>query len=142
MNEQVLSQARQFIEAIPHSRRMGMRIVEIGDGTAVIEMPYDPVLIGDPVTKVLHGGAVSALMDTASGASVVSHPSAGVGTATLGLRIDYMRPATPGQAITATAECYHVTRTVAFVRATACDADTERPVATATGTFTVPKATK
>lgn len=140
MKNPVLSKARQFIEAIPHSQKMGMQVVEIGEGRAVIEMPYDPALIGDPVTKVLHGGAVSALMDTASGAAVVSHSTAGVGTATLGLRIDYMRPATPGQAITATAECYHVTRTVAFVRATACDADLERPVATATGTFTIPKA--
>lgn len=142
MNNKVLSKARQFIESIPHSRKMGMQVVEIGDGKAVVEMPYDPTLIGDPITKVLHGGAVSALMDTASGAAVASHHAAGVGTATLGLRIDYMRPATPGQVITVTAECYHVTRTVAFVRATACDADMGRPVATSTGTFTVPTAQK
>ena len=129
--------ARQFISAIPHSRRLGMRVEELGDGRAVISMPYDKALIGDPVTNVIHGGAVSALMDTAGGAAVVVHPLAGLGTATLDLRIDYMRPATPGQTITATAECYHVTRTVAFVRATACDADTTRPVATATGAFTV-----
>ena len=133
--------AQQFIEAIPHSRRLGMKLEDLTDGRAVISMPYDEALIGDPATRVIHGGAVSALMDTAGGAAVMAHPQAGIGTATLDLRIDYMRPATPGQTITATAECYHVTRTVAFVRAQACDADTDRPVATATGAFTVMKGT-
>ena len=129
--------ARQFIEALPHSRELGMRLEAIGEGTATIAMPYDTRLIGDPATGVIHGGAVSALMDTACGASVMSHPQAGFGTATLDLRIDYMRPATPGQTIRTRAECHHVTRSVAFVRAVATDNDDSRPVAMATGAFTV-----
>ncbi|MFK7867704.1 MAG: PaaI family thioesterase [Roseobacter sp.] len=129
--------ARQFIEAIPHSKALGMRLTEMGEGVAVIEMPYDEKLVGDPETGILHGGAVSALMDTCCGAAVMSHPASPGGTATIDLRIDYMRSATPGQAIVARAECYHVTRTVAFVRATATDSDSENPVAAATGAFTV-----
>ncbi len=129
--------ARQFIEAIPHAKALGMHLTDIGDGTARIEMPYDARLIGDPKTGVIHGGAVSAIMDTCCGAAVMSHPSAPGGTATIDLRIDYMRAATPGQSIVTTATCYHITRNVAFVRATAVDNDTDRPVATATGSFTV-----
>ena len=129
--------ARRFIDAIPHARALGMALTEIEDGKAVIAMDYDPRFVGDPETGVIHGGAVSALMDTCAGAAVMSHPAAAVATATLDLRIDYMRPARPGDRITATAECYHVTRSVAFVRATAVDADPSRPVAAATGAFTI-----
>lgn len=132
-----LKLARQFIEAIPHSRDLGMELTEMADGIAVISMPYDARLIGDPQTGVISGGAVSAVMDTCCGAAVMSHPSNAGGTATIDLRIDYMRAATPGQAIVTRAHCYHITRSVAFVRATAMDDDTENPVATATGAFTV-----
>lgn len=131
--------ARQFIEALPHASLLGMQPLDMKDGVAIMSMPYKPELIGDPVTGVVHGGAVSALMDTCCGAAVMSHPDIKAGTATLDLRIDYMRSATPGQTITARATCYHVTRSVAFVRAVAMDedADEDNPVATATGAFTV-----
>lgn len=129
--------AKQFTAAIPHARMLGMTIDSLSDGMAVMSMPYDARLIGDPETGVIHGGAVSALLDTCCGAAVVSHPRAPGGTATIDLRIDYMRAATPGQAIRARAECYHITRNVAFVRATATDDDDSLPVATATGSFTV-----
>lgn len=129
--------ASQFIKALPHSVALGMQLQELEGGIAVIAMPYADKLVGDPATGVIHGGAVSALMDTCCGAAVMCHPSNPAGTATLDLRIDYMRSATPGQQITARATCYHVTRSVAFVRAVAMDEDTDNPVATATGAFTV-----
>ena len=129
--------AQQFIELIPYSQALGMRVEEIGPGVAEMSMPYGEELVGDAQTGVIHGGAVSALMDTCGGASVVSHPDAPAYTATIDLRIDYMRAATPGQRIYARAECHRLTRSVAFVRAVAHDDDADNPVATATGAFTV-----
>ncbi|WP_439142135.1 PaaI family thioesterase [Planktotalea sp.] len=137
MSERKAEFAKQFINAIPHASALGMELTQIGEGKAEISMPYDLKLVGDPKTGVIHGGAVSALMDTCGGAAVMSHPDAPAGTATIDLRIDYMRPATPGHSIRAQAECHHITRSVAFVRAVALDEDDANPVAMATGTFTV-----
>lgn len=132
-----LTNAHAFIEALPHSKALGMRVVKFDTAKAVLTMPYDSRFVGDPATGVIHGGAVSALLDTTSGAAVLCHPLAPMATATLDLRIDYYRAATPGQSITAHAECYHVTRSVAFVRVTAYDEDESRPVAGGTGAFTI-----
>lgn len=129
--------AQQFIEAIPHARALQMRVEEIGGGRAVISMPWDAHLVGDPRSGVVHGGVVSALMDTCCGAAVMSHDSKPGSTATIDLRIDYMRTAKPGHRITARAEVYHMARSVAFMRAVALDDDdADNPVATATGAFT------
>lgn len=139
-DEKRLKNVQQFTENLPHSHALNMQVVEVGEGQTAISMPYDARFVGDPETGVIHGGAVSALMDTCSGAAVMSHPEMAGLTATLDLRIDYMRAATPHQTITAKAECYHVTRSVAFVRATAYDEDVSRPVASATGAFTFQRA--
>lgn len=128
--------ARQFISAIPHARALAMQIDEVHAGEAELSLPYNARFVGDPESGVLHGGVVTSLLDTAMGTAVVSHPQSTGGTATIDLRIDYMRPATPGQRIRAEASCYRVTRSVAFVRATAYD-EGDAPVATAAGAFTV-----
>ncbi|MBU2944136.1 PaaI family thioesterase [Shimia thalassica] len=137
MNPEKLKMAEQFISAVPHCKTLNMKLTNIGEGTAEMSLPYDLRIVGDPETGVVHGGAVSSLMDTCCGAAAMSHPSSPAGTATIDLRIDYMRAATPGQTIVTRAECYHITRSVAFVRAVAMDDDVDRPVATATGAFTV-----
>lgn len=129
---------RTFIEVLPFSRALGMRLEESGVGRAVISLPYDARLVGDPRSGVIHGGAVSSLMDTTCGAAVISLPEGNGMTATLDLRIDYMRAARPGERIICEAICYHTTRSVAFVRATASEAGAAggTPVASAVGAFT------
>lgn len=124
-----------FVNSLAHCRALGIDVESVGDGAATMRMPWSPELVGDPRTSVIHGGAVSALLDTCGGAAVLSHPKNNAPTATIDLRIDYMRSASPGQSVRARAEVYHATKSVAFVRAQAWD-DDKRPVASATGAFT------
>jgi uncharacterized protein (TIGR00369 family) len=134
-----LTDAAELAKAIPHAQALGMSFVEIGQGHAIMQLPYDEKLIGDPQTGVIHGGAVFALMDTCAGAAVMSHPDAKGYTATIDLRVDYMRSATPGQILRTRADCYRYGRSVAFVRAVAYDEDEARPVAVANGAFVASK---
>lgn len=125
-----------FVAALPHAADLGMAVDALRPGEAELSMAWRDDLVGDPATGVIHGGAVSALIDTTCGASVVLHPENAGSTATLDLRIDYMRSARPGARVRAHAVCYHVTQTVAFVRAEAHDDDLDHPVATAAAAFT------
>ncbi|MBR9862381.1 MAG: PaaI family thioesterase [Rhodobacteraceae bacterium] len=146
MTEEELRQrvavAKKFMGALPFCHALDMRIDEAGISEAVMSMPYDPQIVGDPETGVVHGGAVSALMDTCCGFAVNLHPECVGATATIDLRMDYMRPARPEERIFAKAHVYKATRTVAFVRAIAYEDDPENPVATATGAFVFNKSSK
>ena len=82
-------------------------------------LPYRPVFVGDTETGVLHGGVVTAMLDESCGLAVQLALDGTRAIATLDLRIDYQKPATPGLAIRAHSLCYRVTRSIAFVRSTA-----------------------
>ena len=124
-----------LMSAIPHSAELGMRLISRDTDEAVMMIPYDPRLIGDPETGVMHGGAITALLDTCCGAAVMMAASKPSSTATLDLRINYMRPATPERDVYAHAHCYRATRSVGFVRAVAYHEDRDDPIATASAAF-------
>ncbi|MDH3666629.1 MAG: PaaI family thioesterase [Paracoccaceae bacterium] len=132
-----------LIEALPFSREIGMRLHRAEASVAVLSVPYDAALVGEPDSGVLHGGVITALLDTACGWSVMTTGAPIAGVATLDLRIDYMRPATVGETVYARAECYRLTRSVGFARAIAYHAETEAdPVATAQGAFMLERTAK
>ncbi|HYM01325.1 MAG TPA: PaaI family thioesterase [Stellaceae bacterium] len=119
----------------PHARALGLEHVAIGKAEATLKVPYRAELVGDPDTGVIAGGVVTTLLDQVCGQAVFAALDAPRAIATLDLRIDYTRPAKPNREIFAHAHCYRMTRTVAFVRASAYDEDAKDPVATAQAVF-------
>jgi uncharacterized protein (TIGR00369 family) len=115
----------------------GLQLDRAAPGEAWSSLQYRPVFVGDTATGVLHGGVVTAMLDESCGMAVQLALDDARAIATLDLRIDYQKPATPGLAIRAHSICYRVTRSIAFVRATAYQEAEDDPVATATACFMV-----
>src|SRR5665647_1750310 len=131
-----------LVEAIKLRRSVygyisGLRLDRAAPGEAWSSLPYRPVFVGDTETGVLHGGVVTAMLDETCGMAVQLALDGTRAIATLDLRIDYQKPATPGLDIKAHSVCYRVTRSIAFVRATAYQDSEDDPVATATACFMV-----
>lgn len=106
-----------------------------GDNWIELDLPYADRLVGDSESGVMASGAILALMDMACGMSIWIAKNAFVSQATLDLRIDYLRPATPGKTVVGRAECYRLTRSIAFVRGQAHDGDAGDPLAQVAATF-------
>lgn len=127
--------AQGMSQGSPYAREMGFELVSMTGGAAIMKAEYKDIMVGDPDTGVIAGGVVTALLDHACGSAVHLAMKEFKIIATLDLRIDYMRAAKPHKAIFAKAECYKVTRSVAFVRAVAYDETAEDPVASAAAAF-------
>ncbi len=115
-------------------RALGLELVRASP-ELVLKVPYKPELVGDPDSGVIAGGVVTTLLDFACGWATALALKEPTSIATLDLRIDYMRPSRPGLDIHATAYCYKLTRSVAFLRGVAYDEDPDDPVAAAQAAF-------
>lgn len=134
-NPELFARISEWFANIPHSHTIGVQIVHGERGRATMMLPYKESLVGNRKTGVLHGGVITSLIDSTSGLSIYSLLESPEAVATLDLRIDYLRPATPGLPVYCMAECYRLGRQIAFTRATAYQDDNEQPVAYSVGTF-------
>lgn len=124
-----------LIEHVPHAKAIGLKVENAKRGEAWLSVPYAENLIGNPETGVIHGGVITSLLDNACGIAVQLALPERSSIATLDLRIDYMKPATPKLGLMAHTHCYKVTKNIAFVRGTAYHTDEDDPIATCVGTF-------
>lgn len=125
---------RRFIATLNQARELGLAVESAREGELVLRLPYSDQIIGNPDTGVIHGGAITTLMDTASGSVIMCALDEFELCPTLDLRVDYMRPAEPHRPVFARAETYKITRNIIFTR---CEAfqDSGETIANCVGTF-------
>ncbi len=121
----------------PHGIYLGLEIVDVDKSKATVRLPYSKNFAGNSETGILHGGIITTALDAASGLAVITSFDSPITVATLDLRIDYLKPATPGEAIFAYGHCYKVTRNVCFIRGLAYHKDKNDPIANSTATFMI-----
>ena len=128
---------RMLLVGIPHCKELGVEVVEIDKVRCTIRLAYQERLVGNPETGVLNGGVITTLVDSVCGIAVQMALGKLAQIATLDLRIDYLRGSTPKEPLFASANCYKLTRQIAFVRGIAHNGDVEDPVANCVATFMI-----
>ncbi|MBI5507071.1 MAG: PaaI family thioesterase [Deltaproteobacteria bacterium] len=127
---------QELIAHIPHAVELGMTMEQAGPCQALIRIPQGERLLGAASRGVVFGGVITTLLDQVGGAAVMCSLRELTSIATIDLRIDYMRPSTPGRDLLGHAQCYRLTRNVAFVKARAFhDGELDDPFAIALSTF-------
>lgn len=124
---------------VPWAKETGFKVTRIERGQVWGLQPFSEHLIGNPDSRVIHGGVITTLLDNLSGMACAAAMESFRFVATLDLRIDYMRPAESGVDIIGEAQCYHITKSVAFTRAWAYHESRDKVIATAQGAFAINK---
>jgi uncharacterized protein (TIGR00369 family) len=123
--------ASNVVNLTPHTAALGMRVVEATEGSLVMELPYREAIVGNPVSGVIHGGALTTLADMSCAIASQLSPGAGQPGPTLDLRIDYMTRARPSESLFCRASIVRSTRHVSYTQAEVYQDAAERTVARA-----------
>ena len=130
---ELFSKVEAFVGVLAQCQALGIRVVAARENELILELPYSEQIIGNPDNGVIHGGAITTLMDTTAGAAVLCAMPEFELCPTLDLRVDYMRAAKPGMPVYARASCYRRTSNILFMRCEAYQVD--RSVAFCVATF-------
>ena len=124
-----------YVRQVGHGGALGIAYHDHGEDWAELSLPYAEQLIGVAESGIIASGPIISLMDMATSIAIWIRLGMFRHQATLDLRVDYLRPARPGETIIGRGECYGVTKSVGFVRGLAHDGDPNDPVAHVSGTF-------
>jgi len=84
----------EALSRIPYAKELAIRPLLMGDELTLI-LPYAPHIIGNPMLKALHGGAVGAFMETAAIVQLWLMGDPKPLPKPIGINIDYLRRGKP-----------------------------------------------
>ena len=84
----------EWIDSSPFEKLLGLKIESSADGEAVLSMPFTVKLANGG--GVMHGGAMTALADTAVAMAIKSLLPSGTNFATTGLTMEFLAPVISG----------------------------------------------
>jgi len=105
---------------IPVARTIGWKIVHAEPDLARLELRVEEYLMQG--NHIMHGGVLSALIDSAMASAVISRLKQGAGCATLQMNLHYLRPVFEiGSIVQAEGRVLHFGRRTASTEATVCN---------------------
>jgi uncharacterized protein (TIGR00369 family) len=128
-------QVNQFMGRVGHGGFLGMDYIGHGDDWVEIAIDWRDELVGDPRTGVIASAVVISLLDNATSMAIWTKLGEFRPHVTMDLRLDYLRPSPAGARVFGRGICYHITRSIGFVRGIAHNGDPGDPLAHASGTF-------
>jgi acyl-CoA thioesterase len=105
--EEILKAIRRWFDQEPYAMMMGMRLIDIGQGSSTVEMKLSEQMKN--IFGVTHGGAVFSLIDGAFEAAANSHGTVAVA---LNVNVSYINPAMPGDTLIAQAKEFSKSRKI------------------------------
>ncbi len=125
----------RLVSAVPYARFLGISAVHV-DGELRGFLPFSEHLVGNPMLPALHGGVISALLESTAIFQLMWEAEAIVLPKTITLTVDYLRS---GRALDTFARgiLTRQGRRVANVRIEAWQDDRSRPIAVASAHFLV-----
>lgn len=93
---------------------MNLKIEKVAIDGVLVRMPFNPSFCADEDRTLLHGGVLTALLDSVFGLANFVAIDGISSMATVDLRIDYLRPARSRADVMVRAECIRQTRHIAF----------------------------
>ncbi|SHE33672.1 acyl-CoA thioesterase [Desulfacinum infernum DSM 9756] len=118
MDEAVRRNLLERVEKEPYARHLGLRLVRMDEGYALVEMDFDESK--QNIFGMAHGGAIFSLIDEAFEVASNSH---GIMAVALNMNVTYMAAPRPGDTLRAEASEVHRTpRTASYqIRVTGSD---------------------